>query len=174
MGKYFFEKLILLHTLSSALLLIIVRQLTNTSLLYDEILIVSLISSIGLSIFYYTKRKSFLNSCRILIVLFLFATTIFSSTLLNIDRSRSLYVLSWIDNSQIVEKVNGSLEINVISSEALDTNAIFQRVNEHKKRGLIVQQNEIFKLSAAGKAILYSAKVLASVYNLDGWRINDH
>lgn len=172
--KYFPERLLSVNLVLVSIILIITRRFTATSLLYDQILVISLSVSVLISTFHFKKRKSFLNSLRICMVMFVFSIFTFSSTLLNIDRSRSIYVLSWVSNSEIKENSNGGIELSVKSGEASDKDAILQRVREHEKRGLVFKKNHVYRLSFTGDLVLFASKILAKVYNLEGWYINNH
>jgi hypothetical protein len=71
---------------------------------------------------------------------------ILPNTLLNVDRSRSLYVLNWVHEGQI-QKVNGEFVVNVTSPEGSDLSGVELRLDEQIQRGLVINSGSKYKLS---------------------------
>jgi predicted transcriptional regulator len=91
------------------------------------------------------------------------------NTVMNIDRSRSFYVLSWVGNGDI-QISNGQLNLSkVISDEKLNISAIKERIGEQVDRGLIERRRTTYILTQKGKVTLSIANRLASFYHLEGW-----
>jgi hypothetical protein len=92
-----------------------------------------------------------------------------TSTLLNIDRSRSFYILSWVNNGQI-KVVGNEIDLSrVMSDEASSSDGIKQRIREQESRGIIVSEGSILKLSAIGTLIYNVSTKLARIFKLNGW-----
>jgi predicted transcriptional regulator len=88
---------------------------------------------------------------------------------MNIDRSRSFYVLSWVGNGDI-QISNGQLNLSkVISDEKLNISAIKERIGEQVDRSLIERRGTTYILTQKGKVMLSIANRLASFYHLEGW-----
>lgn len=91
------------------------------------------------------------------------------NTLLNVDRSRSFYVLSWIDSGNISYSEN-KFKITANSPEAADEAGVIQRVLEQRSRGLI--QKSQMKLTSRGELTLEVAKCLSWLFKLENWALN--
>ena len=93
--------------------------------------------------------------------------------ILNIDRSRSTYVLSWVDKGHISIDVSGNILTNGISSnENLNELATIQRVNENITRGLISVGEDKLHLTMTGKFLLSICEGAAVLFDLEGWKSN--
>jgi hypothetical protein len=103
----------------------------------------------------------------------LISLLLFPNSLLNVDRSRSFYVLSWVDKGE-VKLTESELSVNVESPEAADQAAIQQRIAEQIKRGLIMERSGNLSLTQKGKILVFIANNLAEIFNLDGWASNNH
>ncbi len=91
---------------------------------------------------------------------------------LNIDRSRSFYVLSWISKGEIISTTKGLDLQNVKSTEAENKSAILQRIVEQKSRGLIKKEKNTYKLTEKGNLILNFSELIGKIYDLRGWKMN--
>jgi hypothetical protein len=94
------------------------------------------------------------------------------NTVMNIDRSRSFYVLSWADNKGISVDKSGELILNVRSPEKMNVVSIKERVEEQYSRGLIKLQDDTYILTTKGRFMLTMANSIASFYDLEGWAKN--
>jgi hypothetical protein len=92
-------------------------------------------------------------------------------TLLNIDRSRSFYVLSWVDESKVYFE-NGQIVLEVRSTESTDIAGVDLRLKEQEQRGLIREENGVYKVTNIGKLTLRIANLLAKLFNLSNWEAN--
>jgi hypothetical protein len=111
----------------------------------------------------------------LLIILFSTTLSIFvvQSTILNVDRSRSFYVLSWTDKDLV--SYNGEI-LNVAkvhSDEKLGLTGVETRINEQISRGLISRHQNELALTRQGKFYLFIANTLAKIYILDHWENNN-
>jgi hypothetical protein len=94
--------------------------------------------------------------------------------LLNIDRSRSYFVIGWVHEGNI--KVEGNLYNydNVYSPEKKNIEAADFRLSEQIDRGYVIQKNQVLELSTSGKFLYQIAELLSGIYNLNTWKINNH
>ena len=89
----------------------------------------------------------------------------------NIDRSKSFYVLYWIKNNKIVFDDSNStyiLGIPKINDRISDFD-FSQRVEEHKLRGLVRENNGELRLTFIGSKVLLFSEFTAEKFNLRGW-----
>jgi hypothetical protein len=93
-------------------------------------------------------------------------------TVLNTDRSRSIFVLQWIEcapesaaRSEIEKKINEKFGLE--SVRAFD-----KRVQEHIRRGLISEEIGEIRLTRVGAAIYRISVTLTGIYNLTGTQEN--
>jgi len=103
------------------------------------------------------------------IALLFFSTVQYS--VLAVDRSRSLYIFSWV-NDGVIQSIDGQIIIGSTTAdpEGLnDVEAIAQRIQEQSSRGLMTTEGSTVQLTLSGKAILSISKLLAIVFNLSGW-----
>ena len=121
------------------------------------------------------SRNSFIPSQRIptiswlILVSLLLIVTLGPNTVMNVDRSRSFYVLSWVEKSAIELTEDGRLVLNVNSPEKSNLVSIKERLDEQSARGLIEFRDQSYFLTWRGKLTLNIAEFLASFYKLDGW-----
>ena len=121
------------------------------------------------------SRNSFISSQRIptiswiILVSMLLIVTLGPNTVMNVDRSRSFYVLSWVEKSAIEVTDNGQLILNVKSPEKFNLVSIKARLDEQSTRGLIEFRDQSYFLTWRGRLTLMIAEFLAAFYKLDGW-----
>jgi hypothetical protein len=171
--SYFY---IISMTLVFAILLCF-RYLTDIDLFLQinlSVFFVLITAFVGFAYF----RKLFFNDKSELILLFLIALLLtYSSTqfmLLNIDRSRSFYVLSWVQNHDIRITNSGYDITEVKSYEKYSKFEIIKRLDEQRIRGLIKVDSSSLDLSIRGSVFYYSADKLAQIFKLDGWTSNKY
>jgi hypothetical protein len=142
------------------------------NLLFEQILFAAALCLL-LSLFWYLINKKFKSFIRfeILLAIILFFN-LATTSLLNIDRSRSFYLLSWIDKNQLICSDGGFDFRNVPSLEKLNQEAIRQRVLEQRDRKLINYDYNSCDLTNLGKFHLFLSYNLSSVFYLDGWKRN--
>ena len=103
------------------------------------------------------------------IYLVLFAFTIASFLLLNVDRSRSVYLLKWVDATG---GKGISLQQMTIKANANDlgTIALNQRINEQFQSGNLTKDSEgTLRTTSRGKALNSLFKITATFLNLTGY-----
>jgi hypothetical protein len=157
-----------LFTAIMILLLAALRSITVSSFLFLQILFVSCFM---LFLTYFFSRSKWKNK-RVFgneIYLVLFAFTVTSFLLLNVDRSRSVYLLKWVDAAG----ANGisSLELgSKASANDLGRLALNQRVDEQIESGNLVRDSEGDLLTSNQGKILNSIfKLTAKFLNLTGY-----
>ena len=169
---------VLVNLLTCGLLLILSRNFLQLGLpLFEEIILAAVLSSILclISGFYIARVKALIGSVRMIAYLafigLLIATIVFPYSLVNIDRSRSFFVLSWVDLGKISDK-SGEITLSVISHESVDKAGVLQRLNEQQQRGLVSKKDNSFELTDYGKFMLQIANFLAKLFNLENWEAN--
>jgi hypothetical protein len=106
--------------------------------------------------------------CWALLTSMLFVVILGPNTVMNIDRSRSFYILSWVQNGGI-RIDDGKLLMQVDSPERLNTRGIQERLLEQSSRGLLELRGQTYYLTDTGKITLSVANAIANFYHLDGW-----
>lgn len=95
-------------------------------------------------------------------------------TLLNIDRSRSFFLIAWVDQGKIEMTNSGYSFAKVSSPERLNHNGMVQRVDEQISRGILKKHTDRLELTTKGRIVLETSKFLAREYKLTGWISNSH
>lgn len=169
---------IITNFVMSCLILVFSRNLVELNVpLFEEIIYASVLSTMVMlgSTFFLTKWKLLHDSNRILvyinIIALLVSVLILPYALLNVDRSRSFYVLSWVDQNKI-SKSGDQFLVQVQSSESLDIRGVKQRVEEQQQRGLIRENNGVYQVTEIGSFMLGVANFLAELFNLENWKSN--
>lgn len=166
----------------SVIFLLVIRQLgIGNSLLFEQVFVASFMGPVCL-LFIYKISPRFqglkqIAPCEIgylLIIAVLSFQLIVPSSILNIDRSRSFYVLSWVKDGNVHIKDNGLVLTGVKSHEALDVDAIDSRLNEQISRGLINKLNGDYELTLRGSLMVKIADILSILFKLQGWNENKH
>lgn len=93
-------------------------------------------------------------------------------TLLNIDRSRSFFLIAWVDQGKVAITNDGYSFAKVYSPEVLNHNGMVQRVDEQISRGILKKENDRLELTGKGRIVLETSKFLAREYKLTGWISN--
>ena len=169
---------ILIKTLIFFLILIPFRYWNPDGGLFEQI---SFITIVCFCILTFTtlspmKIKNSTNQRKNIVLVNLLAAVCFwsfsQSTLLNIDRSRSFYILSWVSHNEIRIN-NGQLDLTLIKSqEKLNQAGIEQRYYEQIDRGYISNSHKTIKLTKKGTLIFEMSKLLSRIYHLNGWLKN--
>ena len=117
------------------------------------------------------KSLSFENISVVFLVTVLFFT-IHQTTLLNVDRSRSYYIIGWVHN-QKVSIDNGVLNYERVHSiEKSNPRAMTERLEEQISRGYIHNEGETLQLSMSGQTLYSLAQLLSKIYSLTNWDLN--
>lgn len=158
------------------LILLILRILNIFSnLLFEEIILGSFLVFAVLCLWQILIVKKLITPIITTLLLSVsLSTLIEQSTIMNIDRSRSFYVLAWT-HKNLISYENGSLNLTKVQSdEKLGVTGIETRINEQISRGLITKNSSELKLSNYGKIYYIFAEKLAKVYRLNNWAENNH
>jgi hypothetical protein len=89
----------------------------------------------------------------------------------NIDRSKSFYILFWVENNKIsISEGNETYlkDFPKIKSR-INEYDFTQRIKEHEARGLISSGNGELVLTKTGKFILLTSDLLGRSFRLNGW-----
>jgi hypothetical protein len=159
-------------TLIAFWLLAIFRFFDSKTFLFIQILILSVLLLFSLYI-YAVKRQDRLSQAlrgrELISVLVMF--TILAFSLLNIDRSRSVYLLKWIS---ITEKSNVTSQefISSHSNSELDVRDLTQRLNEQEALKSITISKDRINLTVFGRFIINASYLIAKFQNLKGFKAN--
>ena len=159
--------------LASILFLFLIRQITQTIILFESILISILLTVLLAISFYFIQQKRGIIKFDYETLLSLFVSvllfySISFSTIMNTDRSKSLYVLSWVHDLGPITEKNLAQKIRIKYGE-YDSSYIQQRITEHKSRGVFVERNGFIQTSTLGNVYWYVANKIAGIFKLSGW-----
>ena len=166
-------KFLVLPLLASFFFLFCMRQITQEILLFESMLLSILITILFVLILYWVRRErefkqfAFEDLLAIVLSLVLFYS-ISGSTILNVDRSKSFYVLSWVHDY-------GPISENELAQRlqskygAYDSISINQRLVEQTSRGVLVFRGGRYQTSVVGDIYWYVATGIASIFKLSGW-----
>jgi len=144
-----------------------IRWLWKTSLIFEQTIMVFLITNLILLL----KSKIWKNNLdyeRIILINFVvFIMIQFLS--LNIDRSRSFYMLKWSAENRVVLEDNRITRI-VDGADTFEFNGLEQRLEELQKRRLIIKQENKAETTALGNLVYVISNSIAWIWNLGGWR----
>jgi hypothetical protein len=108
------------------------------------------------------------------IISFLVLYISFATVLVNVDRSRSIFVLSWVGNNLVKIEPPG-YDLSLIKSYASkDYEGIEMRLNEHMKRNLIQTNGSQVSLTSYGSILLGIIEFSAKFFNLQGFYKNSN
>jgi hypothetical protein len=94
-------------------------------------------------------------------------------TILNIDRSRSFYLLSWVERGTVKVNEQG-IDLTLIkSNEKINLVEIQVRLLEQEQRHLIKMGASSYQLTDRGKILNFGVKILSKVFSLDNWERNN-
>jgi hypothetical protein len=145
--------------------------------LFEQIILASFASAALGFLFLFLRSKmsnyklNFDEFFSLIIISSLLSVLILPLSLVNIDRSRSFYVLSWVEKG-LVSKEKGALEFKIESTEALDRNGVELRLNEQIQRGLVVEKGGIFHLTQTGRLLMSLSNLLSEIFKLENWDLN--
>lgn len=170
--------LIMGNLLLGCLILTITRNFIELKFpIFEEIILASILATVitlGFTLYLKTVGSQ-KNSIRLLsyvnIIGLMLSLLVLPYTLLNIDRSRSFYVLSWVDQGKVYVE-NGQIILEVRSTESADIAGVDLRLKEQEQRGLIREGNGVYKVTNIGKFTLRIANLLAKLFNLTNWEAN--
>lgn len=154
-------------TLLLLAVLAIWRYFETNTFIFIQIIVCSIIL---LSLLYLLRLSNskfkFFNGNELLIIAISFIVVTF--LLLNIDRSRSFFLLKWVDSSgsngitvQEIQKQKNLSESDLVAVE--------QRIQEQDQSGFLIVRNERIYISQEGKVLVFIFRNLARVENLTGY-----
>jgi hypothetical protein len=153
-------------------LLAFIRLFDPNTFLFIQILILSILLLITLYA-YTAKRKGRLGETlrgrELISVVIMF--TLLSFSLLNIDRSRSVYLLKWVSVSEKSELTSQEF-IESRANSNLDVQDLTQRLNEQKSIRTISIDDDQIKLTPLGTIIVWTSNFAGSFQNLKGYKSN--
>ena len=132
--------------------------------------IISLLLAFVLALFYFHKRKALIIEYLAVLIVLLLYFNVLTTLSMNIDRSRSVEVIVLVQEAEKREiSLQEVLEDRAISDSEVDS--YVQRFNEQSQMKLISGDSQHPKLTFLGRIFLNIAGHLASIWNLDGFRI---
>jgi len=138
--------------------------------LFDEINRVTLLLSLFcLFYWFWIGKNRFGRDITIYFITLLLFWISTQFTLVNIDRSRSFYVLSWVNAGEVVNSGDNLDLSKVNSDEKLSTIAIQNRLSEQYQRGYVDFKENKWILTMKGRALLAISNWLATEFKLNGW-----
>lgn len=156
------------------MILYVLRRISATSQLYEQINVSSIIGTVliilsggflKIRVNYPLIKKTLITALAISFIL--------NSLLLNIDRSRSFYVLSWVANGDVNTSAS-TLVVTAKSEESRNAEATLLRIQENEARGLIERKSNTYKLTFQGKMLLKVSNFLSKVFLLENWEVNKY
>jgi len=159
-------------TLIGFCILAIVRLIDSETFLFIQILALSGLLIFSLYLFssnFHGYLGSIVRGRELVSVLVMF--TILSFSLLNIDRSRSIYLLKWISVSES-SSLTPTVFINSHAQSEQDIRDLTQRLHEQEALGSVSLDSDSLNLTALGQIIVTSSYFLAKFESLDGFNSN--
>ena len=153
------------------------RQINKSTLIFDQLLIICGLTGI---LFWFLLKSNFQTISKTQVIWqdvgigVLITFLILISTVVNIDRSRSFYVLGWVYKNEVRESQNHIDLSTVTSSEKKNLDGITQRINEQETRGLLIKNGTLVNLISTGKVVYRISSIFASAFHLEGWVKNNH
>lgn len=149
-----------------------IRKLLPSSDLFTQINIASVLCGATIFLMLILRRKLCYENVLLTIVVSLVFFISHQMVLLNIDRSRSYYVIGWVHAGN-VEVLNDLYTYDkVVSLEKKNEEASNMRINEQINRGIMVKVGGNLKLTLSGKAMFQTAEILSKIFTLENWKEN--
>ena len=117
-------------------------------------------------------KSSFQRNAHFLITISLLMFIVLQFSLVNIDRSRSFYVLSWANEDKVYKSENGFTLVGVVSLEASNNEAINARINEQIQKKFLSYQGDLIQPTFAGSVLVWTADSLSNIFRLENWKKN--
>ena len=159
----------LLTSLGMLLLLSLLRHFSTGTFLFIQIILVSILMLVILySLSMYDKGKKWIRGSEIYLTIFAF--TISSFLLLNIDRSRSVYLLNWVDSAGDMGISAKKLE-SIGEKHDLSGNSLEQRIEEQIQSGNLHKgPNGLLRSTKRGHMLNNLFEIIARIENLEGYQ----
>jgi len=174
---------------SGYLILFVVRQFNQSTLIIDQMLLISgllfvlgfILTNPKLESNWVPKFSRFHNHpeysdsiARLSIAGFaaLFFLTTSVQAIANVDRSRSMFIFEWIGCAPMSSGMK-NIEANITEKFGTESLLAFrQRLDEQKTRGFAQVENSKVWLTKSGLTLFEVLKLINRVYNLTGWSKN--
>jgi energy-coupling factor transporter transmembrane protein EcfT len=161
--------LALIFTAISFVLFALIRKIDTDTFSFLQIIMVTFLIAVfvyTLSFLGYRNFSSIFHGRELTIVLIVF--TLLSFAVLNIDRSRSFYLIKWVSISG--EKGISTAELaDKYNLSSQDFSDLSQRVREQKESGTLFESKGKLHLTRAGKAIASVSTFIAGFASLTGY-----
>ena len=149
--------------IANLILFYIIQLAFQGTLIFEKIIA----STIILIIVLLLVKKFNYKRLSIILIVYMSMTFLF----VNIDRSKSFYILFWVENNKI--SISGDNETYLKNFPKIKSRIneydFTQRIKEHEARGLISSGNSELFLTKTGKFMLLTSDLLARVFRLNGW-----
>jgi hypothetical protein len=144
-----------------------------STLIFDQIFLISFLNiALYLTLVHKSTKIDFDKTVAI-ISLGLFLMFVNQTFILNVDRSRSTFVLSWVERGYVSSNSTGGFLLEgILSKENSNELGTIQRLRENIDRGLISVQGEKVQLTLAGSLLLQICEGTANLFDLQGWKTN--
>jgi hypothetical protein len=163
--------------------LILWRTYVPSNLLFDQFVIISvLILLLSFSRNYLRNQNLELitriyKALAISVISSLLYFSTVQYTILAIDRSRSFYLLSWIDSGIFVKNKDQFILVrdnlpNRIDLDRANLAPINQRIEEQISRKLVTVEGSKLFLTTSGEIMLKISTISARIFNLNSWESN--
>jgi hypothetical protein len=159
--------------LSLYILFKIIHTLAPSTLIFDQLFLISCLNVLVFLGLARLRVKNQFDKIVAIVFIGLFLMFLNQMFILNIDRSRSTYVLAWVDKGYVSNDSSAGLITNgILSKENLNEEATIQRIRENIDRGLISVSEESVRLTSAGRFLLLISQETADIFDLKGWKLN--
>jgi hypothetical protein len=154
-------------------LLFLVRQVSTTTRIFEQICLAAMLTFITMLSFYavtttrHTNELSRLkNPVMVSLITSLLVFNFGTIGLMNIDRSKSFYVLVWCSEPKPLESI---FELNNAQFDGVEETGVMMRLEEQKTRGLVDFSGDSYMLTNKGRITLKIAKLMATIFRLSGF-----
>ena len=153
----------------------VIHSLNPSTLIFDQLLIISIVIIISYALMSRVFLRMNFEKLVAIVCLGLFLTFLNQAFVLNVDRSRTTYVLAWIDKGFVSRTITGEIQVNGVSSpENQNVEGSVQRIEENIQRGLVKVEGERVSLTSTGSLLLKIIQITADLFRLEGWHKNNH
>ncbi len=153
----------------------LIQTFIPSTLIFDQILFISILNTSIFIVFLWRKKQVSSDMFIAIISLGLSFMLINQTFILNVDRSRSTFVLSWVDKGFVSKDKSGKfITEGISSSESINSLATEQRLRENIDRGLITVEGSKVRLTMSGSLLLRVCETTAHLFSLQGWKKNSN
>lgn len=168
--KLFIVCILIFLTTSAGLA--IFRNFRANSDLFNQINIASFLCGVFITLYLKIRKNLNYENTLLMFLVSLMFFIAHQMVLLNIDRSRSYYVIGWVHAGNVGVKNNLYTYDDVISSEKKNVEASNMRIREQIDRGVMIKMEDSLKLTFTGAAMYQTAEILSNVFSLENWKRN--